>query len=68
MDRLTKYDERYTPDNPKCLSPYLPNDITYMGEVKMVTKLGMIEDIMEKYLIEDVNELDRILKEYYIKK
>lgn len=68
MDRLTKYDERYTPDNPKFLSPYLPNDITYMGEVKMVTKLGMIEDIMEKYIIEDVNELDRILKEYYIKK
>ena len=67
MNRLTKLDERYTPDNPKFLSPYLPLDITYMGEVKMVTKLGILEDMMEKYLIEDLDELDRILKNYFMR-
>lgn len=48
MGRLTKYDK-----NAKC---YLPFSLTDWSEIKIMNKLGELEDVLEKYGIENLEE------------
>lgn len=54
MKRLTKYDE-----NAKC---YLPFSLTDWSEIKIMNKLGELEDVLEKHNVESAKELDLILQ------
>ena len=49
MERLTKYDE-----NAKC---YLPFSLTDWSEIKIMNKLGELEDVLEKFEIENPDML-----------
>lgn len=53
MERLTKYD-----NNAKC---YLPFSLTDWSEIKIMNKLGELEDVLEKYEIENAEELDKFI-------
>lgn len=55
MKRLTKYD-----DNAKC---YLPFSLTDWSEIKIMNKLGELEDVLEKYKIENLEEYISALNE-----
>lgn len=48
MGRLTKYDV-----NAKC---YLPFSLTDWSEMKIINKLGELEDVLEKYEIENLED------------
>ena len=61
MERLTKRDERYIEGDSRFLSPYLPGDVGFRAEVERLTRLGEFEDLMEKYNIEDLNQLEAII-------
>lgn len=54
MKRLTKYD-----NSAKC---YLPFNLVNWDEIKIMNKLGELEDILEKYGIENAEELDDFIK------
>lgn len=53
MERLTKYD-----NSAKC---YLPFSLTDWSEIKIMNKLGELEDVLEKCGIESVEELEDYL-------
>lgn len=53
MKRLTKYD-----NSAKC---YLPFSLTDWSEIKIMNKLGELEDVLEKYGIKNAEELDNII-------
>lgn len=54
MERLTKYDE-----NAKC---YLPFSLADWSEIKIMNKLGELEDVLEKYGIESAEDLDKFIQ------
>jgi len=39
----------------------------WIGEGQIVKKLGQLEDVLEKYNIEDVEELEKILKIFFMR-
>lgn len=55
MERLTKYDKNF-----KCYLPFSLAD--NWSEIKIINKLGELEDVLEKYGIENAEELDGVLK------
>ena len=55
MERLTKYDKNF-----KCYLPFSLAD--NWSEIKIINKLGELEDALEKYGIENAEELDGVLK------
>ena len=57
MERLTKYNK-----NAKC---YLPFSLTNHSEIEVMNKLGELEDVLEKWHIED---LDKFIEEQIAKK
>ena len=66
MSRLTKKIEDFKFYTlPMVFVSELPDPIygkQYCGEA--INKLGKLEDLMEKYNIEDINEVDTILNNY----
>lgn len=39
----------------------------WISEGQIVKKLGQLEDVLEKYNVEDVEELEKILKIFFMK-
>ena len=63
MNRLTEYREdlkRYE---------YKEDEKGYcwISEGQIVKKLGQLEDVLEKYGVEDIEELEKILKIFFMK-
>ena len=61
IERLTKRDPRYKKDDKNFLSPYCIVDSGLDADAKRLTKLGELEDIMEKYNIQNPVQLDVII-------
>lgn len=64
MSRLTKKDVRYVEGDKRFLSPYCIVECGLQAEIDRLTKLGQLEDIMEKYEINSLQGLEAILKDY----
>lgn len=60
MNRLT---EKKFLDNFKAIKKINPNYVASKEEL-MYEKLGKLEDIMEKYEIESLEELEELIKDY----
>lgn len=63
MNRLTEYRKdlkryEYKEDEKGCC---------WITEGQIVKKLGQLEDVLEKYNVEDVEELEKILKIFFMK-
>jgi hypothetical protein len=56
MNRLTKFEK-----NPNSKFPYKLKDESLCTELDSIHKLGLIEDLMEKYNVEGLEELDKLL-------
>jgi hypothetical protein len=56
MDRLTKFEK-----NPNSKFPYKLKDESLCTELDSIHTLGLIEDLMEKYNVEGLEELDKLL-------
>lgn len=56
MNRLTKFEK-----NPNSKFPYKLKDESLCTELDSIHKLGLIEDLMEKYRIKDVEMLEKII-------
>lgn len=63
MERLTKKDARYVEGDKRFLSPYCIVECGLQAEIDRLTKLGQLEDIMEKFEISSVQGLESILGE-----
>jgi hypothetical protein len=55
-NRLTKFEK-----NPNSKFPYKLKDESLCTELDGIHKLGLIEDLMEKYNVKDLEELDKLL-------
>jgi hypothetical protein len=55
-NRLTKFEK-----NPNSKFPYKLKDESLCTELDCIHKLGLIEDLMEKYNVEGLEELDKLL-------
>lgn len=62
MNRMTKKQENgfYTLANKE-------NAFKIENEIKLVQELGKYEDLMEKYNIENIEELEKVLKIFFMK-
>lgn len=61
MSRLTKKDTRYVKGDKRFLSPYCIVECGLQAETDRLTKLGQLEDIMEKYHITTIAQLDAVV-------